>query len=143
MGKVRYSRVCHPHAELTIPPRRGGSKAYHDARWIGGLEKEMKNIFKKAINNPRPYDYSVPIPTADTVSLLGLDLAGNSFNLRKAITRRTQNHVEVDDGLSRGWSTLPAAPPGVAIDSDGELAYVFLPQAIKVAGLVRYSKSFP
>lgn len=65
------------------------------------------------------------------------DIAGNSFNLREAISRRVGHNIEMDDGLSRGWLTLPATVPAVAIDMDAELAYIFLPNAIKKAGLVR------
>lgn len=65
-----------------------------------------------------------------------LDLAGHGFTVRGAIGRRIDNCIELDDGLSRGWTTLPPTLPAVAIDSEAELTYVYLPNAIKSAGLV-------
>lgn len=69
------------------------------------------------------------------------DFAGNQYNVREGIQRRRDNNIEKDNGLSRGWTTLSATLPSVALDTDAELAYVFLPGAIKQRGKVCLSFS--
>lgn len=101
------------------------------------LRSRMHTLVGKALENCRQ-QYSNSDLNSVLIPLFFADIVNSGFRLRDAIERRKTGTLDTDNGSRYGWVQQLGKLPSSGIDSDAEIVYLHLPNALTSEESVRY-----